>query len=292
MDDFEVIFLQKDNISEFLCLMTDHEFEQAVTNNDICVGARIFGVPAGFGRLSFRNENTVVLSYLFVSPKYRRKGLGKKILDKLMKNEFVKDFSDICVEYRMEKGKINSVDCFLAELGFNNKRIVSVICRTDFRILDAEWFRSVRIPENFRIVKWSELDSSLKEKLKQDPERHDWENLRLSPFSQDCRDYFDLNSIAILDGDNIIGWNITTKINEKTVRYSNLYVRPKYTKLGYSIALLHKAISIQKKYRPDMDCGLWCAWAENRQMVNFITRRMSPHVDYIKYEYRREKKIL
>jgi len=286
LSDFEIFYIDKRNLTEFSVLMTDNEFDIALKNNDIYVGARIFGIPVAYSRISFRNSDTAVISYLFVVAKYRRRGLATQILHEILQNNSIKFVNKFLVEYRKEKNKHSAIEIFLENNGFCDKKLISVVCRTDFRILDAKWFDKVSIPEKFKVVKWSEVEDDLKENLCNDSQKDDWERLRLSPFSDDCKDYFDLNSLCIIYENNIIGWNITTKINEKTIRYSNLYVRSKYKKLGYSIALLGQAIKIQQKYRPDMDCGLWCASAENRQMVNFITRRMFPYVDYIKYEYR------
>ncbi len=291
MSSFTILPVSGSELAHFRLFMKDEEFRKAKSDGNICLGAYKFSCPAGYIRIT-KEPDCISVGYIFVAEVYRRKGLGRDLLEYVTKLYADEHTENMKIKYfRNEYEDRKSLEYFLENTGWSEPEVLERICITDRRILRAPWIRRAKIPDGFKVYLWHTTDASLREFLKNDPEREDWEKDNLSPFNEQSRDYIPQLSFCIVKDDYIIGWLITTEARPGIARYGNLYIRREYRGLGLSFALLSKAFAIQDKELPEYPEGIWKYSTRNTERVNFNTRRMAPYVKEIHHHLQRTKPV-
>ena len=74
----------------------------------------------------------------------------------------------------------------------------------------------------------------------------------------------------------IVGWCLTHRIDAQTIRYSTIYVEPKFQKLGRGISLVAEAIKRQMN-NGSVPYGKWSIAADNYLMSRFNQRHLVPY---------------
>ena len=290
---FEISRIEKKDIENFRIFLTDNEYREAVDTFDRSeiYGAFKFFIPVGYLRIFKKYKDRYCLNYLFVAKKHRKNGLGDLFIRKTLEILNRDNITELLTEYTTVPEYDKPVDKLLDKHGFSDPELLSGICYTDRRILRSPWLRRARIPEKYKVIQWDKVEKNIKERLKVDHEKEDWENDNLSPFNDENKDYIPQLSFCILDDDNVLGWIITTLANKETTRYGNIYIRKKYRGNGYSFALLYKALLKQDELFPDIPYGLWRFPANNQERVNFNNRRMGSYLISLKHKVERILKI-
>ena len=74
-----------------------------------------------------------------------------------------------------------------------------------------------------------------------------------------------------------------------TIRYTQMYVHPDYKPLSQSILFLGKAIKLQCEAVPEVPNATFRVETDNTPMVNFVNRRLAPHLENIRHVWRVSK---
>lgn len=91
-----------------------------------------------------------------------------------------------------------------------------------------------------------------------------------------------INSFLLKKENNIIGWIITHRLNESTIRYSALYVETEYRFTGIAIKLLIDAMKTQKQAIENHHLALIAVFDLNTHQTSsiwqqFVNKRLKPY---------------
>lgn len=136
------------------------------------------------------------------------------------------------------------------------------------------------LPENVILFFWSELTESEARELKRREDQWNFPS-EVSPFLNEENIEYS-NSFGLKDGDRIIGWVITHRLDESTIRYSCLYIQPEYKYSGLPIQALIKSMKMQKDLISKGHPATWAVFDLNlgqteSKWQRFIERRLAPH---------------
>lgn len=118
---------------------------------------------------------------------------------------------------------------------------------------------------------WSELTPTEKQEILPGQ----WDTPSLFPFSDDSR-IEQVNSLVLRYNGEIIGWCVNHRVAPDTIRYSTLFVREKFQKLGRGVSLL--AESIKRQIAGSVPYYTFAVARENAQMLQFVNRRLKDYL--------------
>ena len=210
-----------------------------------------------------------ILSF-FVLPQYRQQGIGTELMQRL--TDFLSlQCGQITVEYRATDLTELALESILARQKWRSPKTTFTLVKTDIKIAQAPWLYKYPLPNSFTIFPWTKLTATEKAELAQ---RRDYPP-SLSPLTKDPR-LESLNSLGLRYRGKIIGWCLTHRIDKDTIRYSTLYVEPKFQKLGRGISLVAEAIKRQMNHG-NIPYGKWSIAPDNHLMSRFNRRHLLPY---------------
>jgi hypothetical protein len=84
--------------------------------------------------------------------------------------------------------------------------------------------------------------------------------------------------------DQVVGWMITHRVAEDTIRYTKMFVRKDLQSLGRAISLLAKAIKLQLETMEDSK-AVCTVFADNTEMIRFVDKRLAPHLNSMRQSW-------
>ncbi|MEL7246127.1 MAG: N-acetyltransferase, partial [Cyanobacteria bacterium J06573_2] len=148
---------------------------------------------------------------------------------------------------------------------------------------------SAKLPEDYTIFPWHTLTEAEIKSIKNQLETDEYAK-KLTPFTEEKR-IENLNSLGLRYKDKVVGWMINHRTAPDTIRYTQMYVNPDSQPLSRSILFLAKAIDIQCKTTPEVPNATFRVETHNTPMVNFVNRRLAPHLEDIRYAWEVSKTI-
>ncbi|WLT40189.1 N-acetyltransferase [Synechocystis sp. B12] len=146
---------------------------------------------------------------------------------------------------------------------------------------------SAKLPAQFSLFPWSSLTEAdaeaIKNKMETDPLIK-----KFNPFVESHK-LESLNSLGLRYKDEVVGWMLTHRIAPDTIRYTQMFVDPALQPLSRSLIMLATAMNIQIKTAPDIPKATCRVDIDNYPMVNFVERRLAPHLDNLKYAWQASK---
>jgi len=164
------------------------------------------------------------------------------------------------------------------------------------KIFQPSWlYKKYRYPADIFSLPWQTLSENEKKELLRQKNQSRFP-AEISPFLNET-DIEPLNSLVLKKNEEIIGWMITHRINPLTIRYSALYILPKYQFTSLSTKLLIDAIQIQKRAIDEGHPALYAEFdvkdteEETNNWKNFIKRRLAPYAQKIRRIYQTWKDL-
>ncbi|MBR8827123.1 MAG: TIGR03032 family protein [Gomphosphaeria aponina SAG 52.96 = DSM 107014] len=217
---------------------------------------------------TYDNQNkqiTEVLSF-FVKPEYRNQGIGINLLQHLQKSLA----TEIKIAYKVTDITTTALEPILRRLGWEKPKTTFLLAKTTTeKIAQAPWLDQYPLPEKFTIFPWVEITPTELEELKQlnyPPS--------LSPLTQDSR-LEPLNSLGLRYDGKVIGWCLTHRVDQQTIRYSTMYVEPPFQKMGRGIALIAAALKLQ--INSNIPYYKYAVAADNQPMLRFTQKHLAPY---------------
>jgi len=207
---------------------------------------------------------TEVLSY-FVKPEYRNQGIGTKLLRHLQKNS-----TEMKIAYKVTQITTIALEPILRQLGWEKPKTTFLLAKSSTeKIAQIPWLNKYPLPAKFTLFPWTEITPTDLEDLKQlnyPPS--------LSPLNQDSR-LETLNSLGLRYDGKVVGYCITHRVDEQTIRYSTMYVEPPFQKMGRGITLIAEALKRQINSNiPYYKCAVA---ADNQPMLRFTQKHLAPY---------------
>lgn len=223
------------------------------------------------------------LKSLFVEVEYRHKQIGTNLMIAL-ENE-LRDSQCILASmiYQTDISNLREFEHILDKCMWSAP--FPLIYRYYFKgaNFNPPWLsKNYHFPENFTLFFWSELTEKEKNELRRRENQWNFPS-EISPFiNEENIEY--ANSLGLRVGDRIIGWAITHRLDESTIRYSSLYIQPEYKFRGFSIQLLIHSMKMQKDLIAKGHPAIWAVFDLNLRQTDqiwqhFIERRLAPYAD-------------
>jgi len=252
----------------------------SVTHNGPClaIGASRGGVPVGlaFGKLP---GSVPEAHSLFVSKDERNQGLGTALLRRL--------------EAEMRRLGARRVRCGYLEKPEQTPALVRVLEKCGWpapiphklhasftvkRMLEAPFMREYELPPGYTIVPWRELTTAQRRVLEEECENADWIPRRLRPFQYEVS-LEERNSLALLHGERVVGWNIIQQLQPRILTYSCSYMHPSLAPRGFIFNLYVRSVRLQARDIADIPSACLVAPMDMKPMVAFVRRRFGPFLN-------------
>jgi GNAT superfamily N-acetyltransferase len=255
--------------------------ENFVTNDSIvAIGAAYSEHPIGLALAKVgsdeQGEDSAEILSIFVAASHRCRGIGKALLTAMEDELYQRGCRKILLVYRTGKPTTPALECLLQQCQWSTPQTRLLMFQaTPKRMMEAPWIHKVSLPTSFSIFLWTELTKTERMIIQHNQEIKQWYPESLSPF-QDEEIIESSNSLGLRYKGEIVGWMITHRFAPDTIRYTALFVRQDFQKMGRAISLLAKAINLHNS--SNIPEGLFVVDPENKFMLRFVNRHMAPYL--------------
>ncbi len=179
---------------------------------------------------------------------------------------------------RYEKAPRLWLESQLTTFGFNEPEVYKKVYKLPYWGLEKTGLLRLELPEWAEIVNYSALPQDC------------WDELRSGaiPFPEDLSPFMrnpDIGtSIFLLREGDVIGWNITRRLNADAVYFQTLFVTEEYRASPLGIQLLAKALHLYLD-NPENMYGVFGARPDNKELYRFIQKRFGRHCSDIAVDY-------
>ena len=232
-----------------------------------------------------------ILSF-FVVPEYRNQGIGTTLLQKMSAELKHRGCEEISLKYLDNPCQI-ALEKILQRQNWLAPEATALICYgTTAKIKNARIIKyfdrlSPALADDYTIFPWHSLTEADRDYIKGVIDTHPLTR-KFSPFVEEKK-IEPLNSLGLRYKDRVIGWMINHRTAPDTIRYTQMYVHPDYKPLSQSILFLGKAIKLQCEAVPEVPNATFRVETDNTPMVNFVNRRLAPHLENIRRAWRVSK---
>ena len=258
---YDYLLLEQSNVAQYEELtypaFRPHLRKVTLDSSKVAIGVELDSQPIGlifaeYGTTKATPPKTFgQILSFFVVPEYRNKGIGTALLQKMS-----------------------------AELKHRGCEEISL------KYLDR---LSPTLADDYTIFPWHTLTEADRDYIKGVMETHPLTR-RFSPFTEEKK-IEPLNSLGLRYRDKVVGWMINHRTAPHTIRYTQMYVHPEYQPLSQSILFLGKAIKLQCEAVPEVPNATFRVETDNTPMVNFVNRRLAPHLENIRHAWRVSKSL-
>lgn len=253
----------------------------------VAVGVHLGSQPVGLvlaETSTEQNQKIATILSLFVVPEHRGSGLGKSLLT-YMENELIQlGCLQVNVVY-VSNSSTPHWEKILQKCNWSSPQIRMLVCSGLIaNIKDAAWLKLANtLPSAYTIFPWVELTNQERESIQEQQATSPWYPEILSPWSEE-EIIEPLNSLGLRYKDQVVGWMITHRVAEDTIRYTKMFVRKDLQSLGRAISLLAKAIKLQLDTREDSK-AVFTVFADNTEMIKFVDKRLAPYLTSVRQSW-------
>lgn len=208
----------------------------------------------------------------YVVTDYRNRGIGTTLIGNLEKELIKIGCQRIEISYKSSELTALGLEPLLNKAGWLPPKTVFVLAQsTTHKIAEAPWLHKYPLPDSFTVFPWIGLTAEERQAIL------DWGGYpnALNPFKDESR-IEPLNSLGLRHNAEVIGWIITHRVAPETIRYSTLFIREKYQKLGRGISLL--AESIKRQINSEIENCTGSVAAQSDRMMRFLDLHLRPYL--------------
>lgn len=276
---------QRDQYAQFTeakyasCL--DNKNPYGVSNTtQIAIAATAQGIPVGLLLASEMNYlHFAELYSIFVAEAHRHQGIAAQMLS-LFETELKKlSCTFVTLVYSEKDPTASYLEKLLKKFEWSSPRLFGIHCSFDVPAFNAPWYRKpYTLSKEFELFPWVELKTKEKEKLLRQYEQGVFGS-SVTPFGEEEAKIESINSLGLRYRDEVIGWMVTHRIAEDTIRYSSFFVQKAFQYQKEVIILLCKSIQLQQA-----SSVRWGVLEINVSQVEpswlwFVRRRLIPYAD-------------
>ena len=245
------------------------------------LGASIDGRPIGLVVVDFTQvDETAVVESIFVEPSARRRGVARKLMDRLELISVESGMKTLSGSWYHDIPSASSVEGLFSSLGWGASQEQSTVHRGGRRLLEhgnrlvPKW----RPHDGFEIEPWSSLSAT---DLARISALQDTDEIMtgLHPDGESMLSVSDQTSVVLRHRQEITGWMIHHVLGPEIVRYSSLWLRRDLIGRGLGIFL---AIEAGRRHLAIVDRipkMFFLVAKGNDGMSRFIARRLQPGLD-------------
>lgn len=218
-------------------------------------------------------KRATIISF-YVLPEFRQQKIGSSLLFYLEKDLVKNGFTHLEVSYQQTEITGLALEAMLRKFNWQPPESKFLLAKTTTeKIAAAPWLYKFNLPKEYEIFSWQELSQKEAQAIRS---RSDYPPA-LNPFTNDPRIEF-MNSFGVRHKGEIIGWSLTHRVAPDAIRYSSLFVRQKYQKMGRAVPVL--AESIKRQIASPVPYCTFSVAKENPAMLKFVQRRLLPYLTY------------
>ncbi len=241
----------------------------------VFVGAAVEGEPVAFAFGMGGPDGQFEMASLYVSPFYRGRNLAGALTE-ILEKAFARRGYRLGVHFFTVDAEDQAYAHFLLKAGWSQPVLRQAICTTDLaHAYQTPWLTRARLPENCTIRPWSEISAAERKALQArkagDPDVYP-DLLDPFHFEVDCHD---ATSLALLQGDEVVGWVLTHVLDERTLRWTCSYVMEALQGKGHILPLWWEVAQRQKRHTR-LDRFIYTTPVDKPRMLRFALRRMRP----------------
>ena len=235
----------------------------------LAVVAELSDQPIGLLVVDFHAPVADIISF-YVQPQHRQKGIGTALVEHLELGLLSKGCQSLTVNYKSTELTQLALEPLLKKLDWQPPQIDFVLGKTTINHLSqVPWLRKYPFSGAFTVFPWSELtNEDCKQITKMDYPAS------LDPLMDNS--FEPINSLGLRYQGKLIGWIVTHRVAEDSIRYSSLFVDKPHQKVGRSIALLSQSILAQMP--TNISNCLFAVPTKNQAMTSFVSRRLQPYL--------------
>lgn len=238
----------------------------------MAVAAMEGGSPLGLAVASADKAPEGEVLSVFVKPERFNQGIGSRLLARAEAELKARGCAAAVIRYHTHAPSCAALERMLAKGGWSAAETVLTLAKIDSAFAEeAKWPQHRGVSAPFALAPWLELKP---EHLAQMP-----------AFRGEVPDDFwplneklpaDPSSLALLRGDELAGWLIAHRLEADSVRFTILFVRPKWRTSANSFALCAEVVRrVRRMYGPEVRCAL-AVRTDNREMTQVIARKFKP----------------
>jgi GNAT superfamily N-acetyltransferase len=245
------------------------------------VGALDDDVPVGLAFGLGENELFELMS-VYVTPLLRRQGIGRRLLAAVERYFCEADYKRAWHHFTVPADDPGAAR-FLLRCGWSKPVVRQVVCTTDLtHASGAPWLASRIIPSGYSIIRWRSLGNRERAAMRARQAREvdlgagaSTTSLELlDPFlyEKDCQPE---TSLALLKGDEVVGWLITHRFDSETIRVTCANIWPELRRGALMLPLIRELVQRQAR-ETSFTRIIWATPVSMREMVLFEHYRMRP----------------
>ena len=270
----------------------------APDNSKVAIGVELDSEPIGLIFAEYATTKATppktfgqILSF-FVVPEYRDRGIGTTLLQKMSAELKDRGCEEISLKYLDNPCQV-ALEKILQRQNWLAPEVTTLICYgSAAKIKNARIMKHLdrlllTLADDYTIFPWHTLTEADRDYIKGLIDTHPLTR-KFTPFVEEKK-IEPLNSLGLRYQDKVVGWMINHRITPDTIRYTQMYVHPDYKHLSQSILFFAKAMKLQCEAVPEVPNSVARVEADNTPMVNFVNRRLAPHLENIRHVWRVSK---
>jgi GNAT superfamily N-acetyltransferase len=218
-----------------------------------------------------RKLKTADILSVFVNPEYRLRGFGTNLIRRLEEELSIFDIRSVSTQFCDESIGLRQL---FEQCGWQVYPSQS-LCKIGSEGLQAPWvYRDFKLPTDYRIVPWAEVNDSMKFELWQNHSQNPWIPQEVMPWKHDAC-WHPSTSFGLLCGSRLTGWLITHKLKPDLLRYSCAYCEDGIRQKASMVAVFAAAIRQQAR-EMEAPRAIWTIYPDQPQMLAFVKRHLVP----------------
>lgn len=277
---------------DFILPSARYELRKAEKNEGyfVCIEAREEGEIVGLALARVYLENRGAHLYsLFVKEARRRQGIGFalfKYLEEILVK--IEKAAVIAFDFFDEPLFAPAIEKIIAHQQWLPPSIYLMRCNFDKNFNPEWWVRPSSLPKGIEFFPWKDLTIQDRKAVDAMKEKNEFFS-PLWPFHEEERiDLF--TSVGLRQNNQIIGWNITHRVDPLTIRYSVLFIKEEFQFSGLSIQLLVESLRRLRILYLEKGDPVSLAYLElhlkliSPSWLRFVKRRLVPYASKVEYK--------
>ena len=230
--------------------------------------------PIGLALAHLKNNDSELLS-LFVNQENRSCGIGTRLLVRLEERLRYIGVNAIHTTFMSGKPGSMALERVLEKSGWEPPHIRMLVIRCSLqKSLAAPWIRPRSLPRGSSIIPWKNVSAMEKQQILFSQQSEPWIPDELVPTRKE-KDFDRATSLALREHDRIVGWLITHRLDEETLRFTCNFVRKDLQRRGRLFALY--AAAAPRMRSAGYKYGVGTVRLTEPAMANFARRWLQPY---------------
>lgn len=260
-----------------------HYFESKETANVIFaafVDSKVIGIILCKLNAAFKLGE---IEWVFVVEEYRNRKVATMLFQRLTEEIVQIHYQLLLFSFSSESKFSKVFESFFASLNWYPPTVSHIHCRFDGFSFNPPWLQTSfqAEPSDFFIFPWKELSHFERERIEHQLEKG-MVPQAISPFKDEVG-VENLNSLGLRHKGAVIGWMITHRVTEDTIKYSSLYIQRQWQQVGIAIKLLSESIKLQKLSDVKWAILEVSVNLTEKSWMRFVERRLIPYALEVTY---------